>query len=199
MKTLAQRAQDQLSILAVFVGLLWVVELIDLLLLNRSLDRHGIRPLDRDGLWGILFAPFLHGGLGHLIANSLPLIGLGWLVLLRSTLTFVLVSLIAVVLGGLGVWLFAPPNTIHIGASGLVFGLLGYLLARGFFERRFSSVFLSIVVGLFYGGALWGLLPGQRGISWQGHLFGFLAGVLAARLLATGAARRRRSARAAGT
>lgn len=198
MKSYAQRAQEQLTLLLVFIGLLWAVELADLLLFHRSLDRFGIRPRDPGGLWGILFAPFLHGGFGHLLANSVPLFGLGWLVMLRSTLTFFLVSLVAILLGGLGVWLFAPPHTIHIGASGLVFGYLGYLLARGFFERRFSSVLLSIVVGLFYGGALWGLLPGQRGISWQGHLFGFLAGVLAARLLAGATSRGRRSARAPG-
>jgi membrane associated rhomboid family serine protease len=182
--TLAERARTQATVLLGFIAALWLIELADLLLFRRSLDGLGIRPRDLDSLWSILAAPFLHGGLDHLLANTVPLLGLGWLVLLRGLGTFLAVSALAVLLGGFGVWLLGPPNTIHIGASGLVFGLLGYLLARGFFERRFASILLSVAVGLVYGGALWGLLPGQRGISWQGHLFGFLAGVLAAWLLA---------------
>jgi membrane associated rhomboid family serine protease len=187
--TLAERAKTQATVLLGFVTAIWVIELADQLLFRRSLDRLGIRPRDLESIWGIAIAPFLHGGLGHLIANTAPLIALGWLVLLRGVGTFLAVSIFVVLLGGLGVWLFGPPNTIHIGASGLIFGLLGYLLARGFFERRLSSILLSVLVGLLYGGALWGLLPGQRGISWQGHLFGFLAGVLVAWLLASSSRR----------
>lgn len=175
---------SQLGILLWLVGLLWVLELLDLFFLGGSLDRFGIRPRDVDGLSGILFAPFLHGGLGHLVANTVPLLTLGWLVAVRRAAGFVAVTATVVLLGGLGVWLVGGRNTVHIGASGLVFGYLGYLLLRGYFERSFGSILISIVVGLFYGGALWGLLPSRPGISWEAHLFGFLAGVLAARLLA---------------
>ncbi len=173
-----------LTILFGAVVLMWTLELVDLLFLRGSLDGAGIRPRTPDGLWGILFAPFLHGGLGHLVANTVPLLTLGFLVMLRRVADFLAVTGIAIVVAGLGVWLFGQPNTIHIGASGLVFGYLGYLLLRGYFERSVTSIVLSVIVGLLYGGALWGLLPGAPGISWQGHLFGFLGGGAAARLLA---------------
>jgi membrane associated rhomboid family serine protease len=172
------------------VAVLWLIELIDLLLFRRSLDRFGIRPRDLAGLWGILFAPFLHGGLGHLLANTVPLIFLGWLVMLRRTADFFVVATFAALIGGLGTWLFGGPNTIHIGASGVVFGFLGYLLARGYFERSFTSIALAVIVGVLYGGALWGVLPSDPRISWQGHLFGLLGGGGAARVLAQPSARR---------
>ena len=175
---------DRLGLVCSLLAIAWAVELVDQLLLGRSLDRYGIRPHTLQGLWGILFAPFLHGGFGHLIANSGPFVVLGWLVALRGVGRFVAVSLIVIVIGGLGVWLFGPSNTVHIGASGLIFGYLGYLLLSGYFEQKPGSILVAVVVGLLYGGAIWGVLPGQRGISWQGHLFGLLAGVLAARLLA---------------
>jgi membrane associated rhomboid family serine protease len=103
--------------------------------------------------------------------------------MMRGLNTFLSVSALAVVLGGLGVWLFADPRTVHIGASGLIFGFLGYLLLRGFFERSLSAVFVAVIVAVLYGGALLGVLPGQPGVSWEGHLFGFLAGAAAARIL----------------
>jgi membrane associated rhomboid family serine protease len=166
------------------VAIMWTLELVDLLLFRRSLDALGIRPRSIPGLTGVLVAPFLHGGIGHLVANTVPLLTLGWLVMLRGVQSFVGVTAIVTVLGGLGVWLFARPGTVHIGASILIFGYLGYLMARGYFERSFASILIAIVVGLVYGGALWGILPGQRGVSWEGHLFGFIAGVVAAWALA---------------
>lgn len=171
------------TILFGLVGLMWALELFDLLLLGGALDAAGIRPRTTPGLWGILFAPFLHGGLGHLLANTFPFLTLGWLVMLRRTSDFFVVTPLTILFGGLGVWLFAGTNTVHIGASGLVFGYLGYLLLRGYFERSIPSIILSVVVGVLYGSALWGLLPSQPGVSWQGHLFGFASGVGAARLL----------------
>ena len=131
-----------------FVALIWALELVDLLVLRGALDRLGIHPRDLDRWWGILAAPFLHGGLPHLIANTVPLVVLGWLVMLRGLNTFLSVSALAVVLGGLGVWLFADPRTVHIGASGLIFGFLGYLLLRGFFERSLSSVLVAVIVAV---------------------------------------------------
>jgi membrane associated rhomboid family serine protease len=184
MRTLVGTARLQGTILFWVVVLLWAIELVDLFVFGRRLDRFGIRPLNPEGLLGILFAPFLHGGFGHLIANTFPLMFLGWLVMLRRVADFFTVATFAILIGGLGTWLFGGPGTIHIGASGVVFGFLGYLLLRGYFERSFTSILLAVVVGIVYGGALWGLLPGVPGISWQGHLFGFVGGGAAARSMA---------------
>ena len=183
MRGLASAVKTHATILFWTVALLWAIELIDLFLLRRSLDRFGIRPRDLAGLVGILFAPFLHGGIGHLLANTFPLLFLGWLVMVRRTADFFVVAACATLIGGLGTWLFGGPNTIHIGASGVVFGFLGYLLLRGYFERSFTSIALAAIVGLLYGSALWGVLPSGPGISWQGHLFGLLGGGGAARAL----------------
>jgi membrane associated rhomboid family serine protease len=172
-----------IAVLMACVALAWVMELGDALVPGRWLDSHGIVPRTMSGLWGILFAPLLHGGFAHLIANTVPFLTLGFLVMLRGLGTFIGVSLLVIILGGLGVWLFAPSNTIHIGASGLIFGYIGYLLARGYFERSFGSLAVAVVVALLYGGALWGVLPGQPGVSWQGHLFGFLAGMATAGMM----------------
>ena len=176
--------QTQATILAILVGIMWGLELIDLILLGNRLNQLGIHPRSLTGLLGIPFAPFLHGGLRHLIANTFPFITLGWLVMLRRTEDFWSVSFISMVVGGLGVWLIGGSGTVHIGASGLVFGYLGFLLLRGYFERSFSSIAFSLVILFLYGGLVWGILPWQqRGISWEAHLFGFVGGVLAARLL----------------
>ncbi len=172
-----------LVVLVALIAVTWVVEIIDWIVPGRWLDSFGIRPRTLSGLMGIAFAPFLHGGLAHLMANTVPFLTLGFLVMLRGMGAFIGVSLLIIVLGGLGVWLLAPGNTIHIGASGLIFGYIGYLLARGYFERSFGSLAIAAIVALVYGGALWGVLPTDPRISWQGHLFGFLAGVATAGLL----------------
>jgi len=173
---------------------MWLLELLDQLLLPRpGLDVFGIRPRSEGGLWGILFAPWLHRGFAHLAANTVPLAVFGALVLTRGTRTFVRTSLGIIVLGGLGVWLFARSGTIHLGASGLVFGYLGYLLTIGWVERHLGWIALSVGIGLLYGGLLRGVLPGTPGISWEGHLSGVLAGCAIARLTATGNLRRRTS------
>jgi membrane associated rhomboid family serine protease len=129
-----------------------------------------------------LFAPFLHGNFAHLIANTIPFLTLGWFVMLRETSDFFVVTGITMLVSGLGVWLFGSAG-LHIGASGVVFGYLGFLLARGYFERNIPSILLSVIVGFLYGGAIWGVLPTQPGVSWEGHLFGFIGGVIAARFL----------------
>ncbi|WP_088891345.1 rhomboid family intramembrane serine protease [Leptolyngbya ohadii] len=175
--------QLQFRILGGFVGLLWVLETLDQLLLRNRLNRLGIRPRTRIGLRGILFAPLLHGSWGHLAANTVPFLVLGWLVMLGGLRQFAIVSAVVWIVSGLGVWLFAPRNSLHIGTSGVVFGYLGFLLARGYFERDLGSIAVAVVVLLLYGSLLWGILPFRRGISWQGHLFGLGGGVLAARYL----------------
>lgn len=183
-KALARELKTHALILGGFIALIWILEIVDLFFLRGALNAYGIRPRTISGLRGILFAPFLHGGLGHLIANTVPFLILGWFVMLRETSDFFVVTAITMLTSGLGVWLFASPYTIHIGASGLIFGYFGFLLLRGYFDRSLLSVVLSLIVGLLYGSLIWGVLPLQFGISWQGHLFGFIGGALAARLLA---------------
>lgn len=181
--SVVREVKKQAGILLSLVAVFWVVELIDLFVFQGRLDRFGIVPQNIVGLRGILFAPFLHGGLGHLIANTVPFLTLGWFVMLQETSDFFIVSLVTIVVSGIGVWLFGSAG-VHIGASGLIFGYLGFLMLRGYFQRNLPSIVLSLVVIFFYGGLIWGVLPLQRGISWEGHLFGFLGGVLAARLIA---------------
>jgi membrane associated rhomboid family serine protease len=179
------------KLLILLVGLMWVSEVVDTAL-NGELDQYGIISRQPDGLFGIITAPFLHMGFGHLISNTLPLVTLGLLIAVSGAKRLFAVTAIIVTLGGLGTWLISPPNTITIGASGLVFGYAAYLIARGIFNRRISQVLIGVVVVLVWGSALLsGLLP-QDGISWQGHLFGGLAGIFAAWVLADD--RRKRSA-----
>jgi membrane associated rhomboid family serine protease len=164
-------------LLAGVVALLWVIELFDWLVLRGALDGSGIRPRTLAGLQAVAVAPFLHAGFGHLLANTIPLILLGWLVMLRRTSDFFIVFLGVALISGLAVWLLGGSNTIHLGASGVVFGLLGYLLARGYYERSIKAIGLAALAFVLYGGMLWGVLPLQQGVSWQGHLFGFVGGV----------------------
>ncbi|WP_434047162.1 MULTISPECIES: rhomboid family intramembrane serine protease [Sorangium] len=183
-RTITRELKLHATLLGGFVALLWAIELLDFLIFRGSLDALGIRPRTVPGLVGIALAPLLHGGFAHLAANTLPFLGLGWLIMLRKTSDLVLVTLLSALVGGLGVWLIGSPSSVHVGASGVIFGYFGFLLLRGWFERSAVSIALSLGVGLFYGGMIWGVLPTRMGISWEGHLFGFLGGVLAARLLA---------------
>jgi membrane associated rhomboid family serine protease len=160
------------------VLLMWVLEVVDTGLDNR-LDRYGIVPREAEGLDGVIAAPFLHVGFGHLIANTLPFVAMGLVIALEGPLRLLGVTAIVAVVSGLGTWLFAAPGTVHIGASGLVFGYLTYLVTRGFFAGRVLWILGGLVVLIFYGGILWGLLP-RPGISWTGHVFGALGGIVAA-------------------
>lgn len=184
-------------LLLVFVAAIWVVFLVNGLLFDGDLNRYGLSPMALPYGWlsefepsvpylagsfrGILLSPMLHGSFSHLLSNTLPLLVLGGFVALRGTKTLVGVSLFVVVLGGLLVWLVGRP-AIHIGASGLVFGYFGYLLAQGWYERSFVSIVVAVAVLLLYGGMIFGALPQSGFISWEGHLFGLIAGVLAARM-----------------
>jgi membrane associated rhomboid family serine protease len=180
--------KTQVVILGGLVAVAWGLELFDLFVLRggRSLygglDQFGIIPRNLIGLRGILFAPFLHANLAHLVGNTIPFITLGWLIMLRQISDFFMVSVISGLVSGLGTWMFGSPG-IHIGASGVIFGYLGYLVSRGYFERKPFSIALSLFVLVLYGSLIWGLSPFQYGISWEGHLFGFLGGVLSAKLL----------------
>lgn len=167
-------------ILGGFISVLWVLEIVDTLIFKGWLNRFGILPRRWIGLRGIFLAPLLHGNLRHLSMNTVPLVVLGWLILVRSTQVFVIVTAAVWLIGGLGVWLFAGAKSNHIGASGLVFGYLGFLLTNGYVEQSLVAIATTILVGLLYGSTLWGILPLQRGVSWQGHLFGVLTGGLCA-------------------
>jgi len=178
--------KSQVLTLLGLVVILWSIEIIDWLIFRGNLDQwFGIRPRTLDGLWGIACAPFLHGSFGHLFANTVPLITLGWLVMLRRTSDWFVVSVIAALCSGLGTWLIGAQNSTHIGASGVIFGYFGFLLLRGYFERSFVAIAFSLLVTVLYGGLILGTIPflTAPGISWEGHLFGFLGGVLAAWLL----------------
>lgn len=182
--TLSTEITTHLFILGIFVVTLWSLEAFDQLIWRERLDFLGIQPRTRDGLYHILIAPFLHKGFNHLLANTVPFLMLGWLILLRGVAEFVAVTLITMTVSGLGIWLLGMPGTIHIGLSGVVFGFLGFLLLRSYFERSLVAIGMAVIVGMLYGGMIWGVLPSQPNISWLGHLFGFAGGGLAAYLLA---------------
>jgi membrane associated rhomboid family serine protease len=141
----------------------------------------GIVPRTTGGLRGILFAPFLHGSLAHLLANTIPFAVLGWLVMLRDARHFTTVTLVAMIASGGMAWLLGAPGSVHVGASGVIFGYLGFLMLSGWYARSPGSILLSIVVTVLWGGLAFGVMPGQAGISWQAHLGGFIGGVVAAR------------------
>lgn len=161
---------------------LWFLEILDQLSGNQ-LDQLGIHAREVDGMPEIFSAPFLHAGWDHLISNSLPFLVLGFLVLLSGLARWLISSLIIIVVSGMTAWFLTPANTIILGASGLIFGWLTYLLARGIWSRRPAQVAVAVVVLLVYGGLIWGVLPSAAGISWQAHLGGAVGGVLAAWLL----------------
>jgi membrane associated rhomboid family serine protease len=178
---IASELKSHIAILGVLVGLMWFVRVADSVLPGTA-NVYGIIPRTSIGLRGILFSPFLHGSYQHLISNTIPFIMLGWFVMLRSVKEFFTVSAIVMLASGLGVWFFGAPG-VHIGASGVIFGYFGFLLSRAYFERSALSIALSLTVGLLYGSLIWGVLPNQLHISWEGHLFGFIGGVLAAKWL----------------
>lgn len=173
----------QTGVIAVLsmVAVMWLVEIIDVAVLDDAWQRQGIVPRTWSGIDGVLWAPFLHGSFGHLASNTVPFVVLGGIIVFtRNLRTWIWVSVIVTVAGGLAVWLLAR-SRIHIGASILIFGYIGYLLVAGFVERSTMGVIVGIVVFLLYGGTLiFGVLPGSTGVSWEGHLFGAAAGVLAA-------------------
>ena len=172
-----------MAILA-FTVLLYLIEFVDATLFAERLDAEGILPREISGLDGVLYAPLLHHGWAHLSANTVPVLLFGFLAMASGLRQWVAVTAIIWLVGGLGVWLTADPGSITVGASGLAFGWLAFLLLRGWFNRSALQIALAMVLFFFWGGILWGLVPGQPGVSWQGHLFGALAGVLAAWLLA---------------
>lgn len=165
------------------VAVMWIVEVIDTID-NHRLDQWGIEPHDVEGLRGVVASPFLHAGFDHLISNTIPFVVLGLLIALNGAVRVLAVTGIVMLIGGLGTWLFAPENTLHIGASGVVFGYASYLISRGVFDKSALELGIGALVVVVWGGALLASLVPREGISWQGHLFGAIGGIVAARVLA---------------
>jgi len=184
-RTTPQRSDRErtggVAVIVAMVILMWLVETIDLVAGN--LDGAGIHPRDPEGLVGIAASPFLHSGFAHLIGNTIPFVVLGLAIAVGGLVRTLAVVGIVAVIGGLGTWLTAPSNTVVIGASGLVFGFATYLVARGAYSRSPLHIAGGLIVIVIYGSTLLtGLVP-TPGISWQGHVFGALGGLIAARVL----------------
>jgi membrane associated rhomboid family serine protease len=177
-RALRRELMGQAIVLGGLVALMWGLELVDLGLGGR-LDRFGIWPRRSEGLMGIVFAPFLHGGWRHLISNTVPFLVLGWLIMAKDFGEWLVVTLVVGLISGLGTWIFGS-NGVHIGASGVIFGYFGFLIARSVVERSIGSILLAAVTIVMFGGMIWGILPIRVGISWEGHLFGLLGGIVAA-------------------
>lgn len=182
-RVLPARPLAAAAVALAFTALLYVIEFADQIL-PENLDEGGIVARHLDGLDGVLWAPLLHDGWGHLAANTVPVALFGFLVMAGGFRQWLAVTATIWLLGGLGVWLLGPSDSHTVGASGLAFGWLSFLLVRGMFTRSVGQLVLAVVLLVLYGGTLWGVLPSTPGVSWQSHLFGAFAGVLAAWLVA---------------
>ncbi|MEM8803724.1 MAG: rhomboid family intramembrane serine protease, partial [Pseudomonadota bacterium] len=161
---------------------IWLVALLNLVSGYSLNGWFGLQPRAISGLDGVLLMPLLHGSLSHAAANTVPLIVLGAVIATTAERVALTATALIVLLGGFAVWVFGT-SAIHVGASGLIFGWFGFLVARGIFERRIVPMLVAAAVVLVYGTMIWGVLPGQPGVSWESHLFGALSGVLAAFVL----------------
>ena len=175
--------QENAPFLLKFIGLLWLIHLI-----NWATKYHfnalGIRPRTSRGLLGIIFAPFLHGHANHLFFNTIPLFVLGSLVLANGYTLFYTVSIITIVLGGFLTWAFGR-KAIHIGASTLVMGYFGYLLANAYYNFNVTTIILAVICLYYFGGLIIALFPGKKEVSWESHVFGFIAGIAASYMYPT--------------
>ena len=162
-----------------FVALLWAIAILNQLV-GLDLQRFGIVPRDPDGLRGIPLHVFLHQGLGHLLSNTGPLLVLGGLTAMRGGRLLFAGSVFITIFAGLGVWLIGRSG-VHVGASGLIFGYFGYLVARGFYEHSLRAILTALAVAFFYWGLIFGVLPSDDFVSWEGHLFGLIGGIMVAR------------------
>lgn len=181
MRRAATSLKRQATTLGATIGAMWVTFGVNIAL-GGSLFMYGVIPRNLTGLRGLVFAPFLHGNFQHLLSNTVPMAILGWLVMLRDSRHFVPVTLVSMLGAGIFAWLFGAPGSVHVGASGVIFGYLGFLMLSGWYARSIGSILLSVGVTAAWGSLVLGVLPTQPGVSWQGHLGGFVAGLLAARM-----------------
>jgi membrane associated rhomboid family serine protease len=165
--------------LAAFVALLWAVQVVNWIIGYGFNPAFGLIPRQVSGLDGVLAMPLLHGSFAHLMSNTPPLLVMGGLLVATATRALLAVNAVVLGLGGGLVWLFGS-SAIHVGASGLIFGWFGFLVARGLVDRSPVTLGAALLVGALYGSILWGVLPGQPGVSWEAHLFGAIAGAAAA-------------------
>ena len=179
-RTVTSTLKTQATVLGGTLAVFWAVFVVNTLL-GGSLLVFGVIPRTTIGLRGILFGPFLHASLNHIVANSIPFLVLGWMVMLRDERHFIPVTVAGMLGSGLAAWLLGAPGSVHIGASGVIFGYLGFLMLSGWYSRSIGSILLSIVVTVVWGGLVLGMMPGTAGISWQEHIGGFVGGALAAR------------------
>ena len=168
-------------VFAIFV-LFSVIEIINLFT-GRILSQLGTIPRYVPGLRGIILGPFVHGSLQHYFSNIIPLCIFSYLLLQYGLQRYLQVTLWIMIISGLLVWLFARPAT-HIGVSGIIYGYFGYLVLAGFLSGKFKLIIISVLVAFFYGGLIFGILPSSPFVSWESHLFGFIAGLVAAKLWA---------------
>jgi membrane associated rhomboid family serine protease len=182
-KELKRELVQAMKLLALFLGSMWLVFLINIAAFDGALNRFGVHPREALGLIGIITHPFLHVSLGHIVGNTVGFITLGTMVLVRSFRDFLVTFALAALVGGLGIWLIGGANTVHVGVSGVVFGYFGYLASIGLFRRKAGTIALSVITILAYGGMIYGVLPTAGSVSWEGHLFGMAGGVLSAYLL----------------
>jgi len=173
------RVRENVGIAVACVAVLWAVYFIDLIL-PVDLRGFGIRPRTVHGLFGVIASPFLHSSFRHLLSNSIALVALLSISLIYSRKLTVEVVAMSILVGGGAVWLLGGRNSVHIGSSGVIFGLIGYLLTIGMFRREILALVVSCLVFFYYGWVLYSLFVVFPGISWSGHFFGFLSGVLAA-------------------
>ncbi len=176
--------RKRLWALAIFIAALWAIQVINWALGYRLNLAFGLIPRHIGGIDGIFGMPVLHASFSHLMSNTPPLVLMGTLLALTATRALLLVNAVIIALGGALVWLFGS-NAIHIGASGLVFGWFGFLVARGVVDRSPVTLGAAFLVALVFGSIIWGVLPGQPGVSWEAHLFGALAGAVAALVIRT--------------
>jgi membrane associated rhomboid family serine protease len=191
-----RQAREGITLLVAMVALMWVLEAVNSVD-HGALDHSaGLVPRDVDRLWAIFTSPFLHASFyPHLVDNTIPLLFMGVIIALRGAARLALITLIVIVVGGIGTWLVSPARTITVGASGLVFGYATYLFARGLFNRNLLQVGVGLVVGVVWGGALVSSVVPHSGVSWQAHVCGAIGGVVAAWLLAAPAGGRRTRSR----
>ena len=164
------------------LALMWIVGMVNILF-DYRLSEYGVVPRTVDGLIGIPLMPFLHGSFDHLLVNTLPAVILGGLVAIQGSKKFLTATVFITLVGGGALWVVGR-SAVHVGASGLIFGYFGYLIARAWYTRSLGAVLIALAVAVVYGGILLGVLPFfQEGVSWEGHLTGLIAGALAARVM----------------